>query len=217
MSIVQDSVTDLVKQLCVFYTNDRKRAFLKQPPLSKAAIQKQLKKKAYETIFAYLVGPIRWQRQISNQTNPVEDERVHILSYALDLRCRRRYDDANRLEELLENLVPFGNPDVSDDKKDRLMANRCRSVSYRYRSRSYRCQSGIAAGADNLAAGAGSLPELMISLPAGSLLERALNRLRSGTAAGAISLARIRSEFRASSLDCRSSLAARFSAESPFR
>ncbi|XP_033725469.1 gamma-tubulin complex component 6-like [Pecten maximus] len=118
MSTLEDSVTALIKQLCVLHTHDQKRAFLKQPTLSKAEIQKRLKRKAYETIFAYLVGPIRWQWQISSLNNHVEDERVHVLSYAYDLRCKRQYDDANRLEELLENLVNIGNADVSNDSKE---------------------------------------------------------------------------------------------------
>ncbi|XP_060071739.1 gamma-tubulin complex component 6-like [Ylistrum balloti] len=118
MSTLEDSVTALIKQLCVLHTNGPRRAFLKQPTLSKSEIQKRLKKKAYETIFAYLVGPIRWQRQISVQNTHLEDERVHILSYAFDLRCRRHYDDANRLEELLENLVDISNVNVDEHIKE---------------------------------------------------------------------------------------------------
>lgn len=44
---------------------------------------------------------------------------MQILGYALDLRRRRQFDDANRLEELLENLVDLTNDGVNNERKGR--------------------------------------------------------------------------------------------------
>jgi len=60
MSAFEDSITSLIQELCQFHISDKRRAFLTQPVKSKFTIQNQLKKKAYDTIFGYLNGPVKY-------------------------------------------------------------------------------------------------------------------------------------------------------------
>ncbi|XP_023933311.1 gamma-tubulin complex component 6-like [Lingula anatina] len=100
----------LANQLCDTYCRDGRKAFLVQPRLSKATLKRRLRKKFYETLFKHQKGPHRSPLTGSGPLNPDLTpceltcvEQVYV--YAYNLRCQRKFDQANRLEDLVKKLL----------------------------------------------------------------------------------------------------------------
>ncbi|XP_071082841.1 gamma-tubulin complex component 6-like [Haliotis cracherodii] len=102
--VFSDSVDVLLTQLCKHHLQDtQKRAYIVQPQTSRDVQCKRLKRKAYNTLFEFLKG--RGRYSCISPSDPVKKEIDGILIYAYHLRCNRFFDEANRLEALLDTLL----------------------------------------------------------------------------------------------------------------
>ncbi|XP_041349185.1 gamma-tubulin complex component 6-like [Gigantopelta aegis] len=114
--VFNDSVVDLINKLCKLHLLDKeRRAYLVQPRYTTDQACLRLKKKAYDTLFENLKGKQRKSQASSENSLPVPKDVDGILTHSYHLRCCRRYDDADRLEQLLNRLG-----DTCDNTSDSL-------------------------------------------------------------------------------------------------
>ncbi|KAK6180241.1 hypothetical protein SNE40_012430 [Patella caerulea] len=98
----QGSVIGLFNDLCKLHLRHKPRAYLVQPQSSKEHDYNSFRRKLYNTLFDCLKD-MKGKQKLRNQ--PVCKEVETVLCYAFNLRLQRRFDDASRLEQLLEKVL----------------------------------------------------------------------------------------------------------------
>ncbi|KAL5007399.1 hypothetical protein ScPMuIL_016205 [Solemya velum] len=101
----EESVIGLFSHLCELQLQSRSRAYLIQPKHDKLYWRKKFHRKLYDTLFGYLKGPQRCKKIAQKKKGEIS-EVVDILSFVFNLRTRRKFDEAARLEQILGNLMP---------------------------------------------------------------------------------------------------------------
>ncbi|KAL4226032.1 Gamma-tubulin complex component 6 [Mactra antiquata] len=96
------SITGEFGKLCEYFTPERKRAVLGRPPQSRKFIRSVLKRKLYSSLFTFYKNRKR-DHGFTKEYN-VEDIKSEYSWLILCLRKQRRFDDANRLETILQSL-----------------------------------------------------------------------------------------------------------------
>ena len=107
------SVGTLLQQLIRCLTKATHRPHHLQPDLTDRDAQHQhLKKKAFETLFKHLNGPLSKKYTLENEEHKGSvRSKERLLQVVFELRRKRKFDEGHRLEQLISTL-----PDLEDGK-----------------------------------------------------------------------------------------------------
>ena len=107
------SVGTLLQQLIRCLTKTSRKPHHLEPDLTDRDAQHQrLKRKAFETLFKHLNGPLskKYTLEDEEQKGSVRSKE-QLLQVVFELRRRRKFDEGHRLEQLIDSL-----PDLEDGK-----------------------------------------------------------------------------------------------------
>ncbi|XP_059159855.1 gamma-tubulin complex component 6-like isoform X3 [Physella acuta] len=102
----ETSVLELISRLCNLHIGPAQRAYRQQPTISRSDSKKRLKILAFNALFSYL-----FDKKVDDKT--VCDHEVEtILLEFYKLRLQRKYDEADRLESLFNQLQLEDNTEI---------------------------------------------------------------------------------------------------------
>ncbi|GFN97087.1 gamma-tubulin complex component [Plakobranchus ocellatus] len=102
------SITECFNQLCETHLGPVYRAHRVQPAITRSDAVKRLKRKAYDALFSSLQNGAKYAESCSVWSSP---EMEGVLMEVDRLRSQGRHADADRLEELLDNVTKRGKHD----------------------------------------------------------------------------------------------------------
>ena len=107
------SVGTLLQQLIRCLTKASHRPHHLEPDLTdRDAQHQQLKRKAFETLFKHLNGPLSKKYTLENEEHKSSvRSKERLLQVVFELRRKRKFDEGHRLEQLISTL-----PDLEDGK-----------------------------------------------------------------------------------------------------
>ncbi|KAL8594717.1 hypothetical protein ACOMHN_051663 [Nucella lapillus] len=103
MSVQSESVVELFGKLCDLHLGETKRSHLVQPKVERDVQFNHLRRNAFDTLFTFLKSPESKQSGVG--VGGVKVELDSILQKVYELRVTRRFQDADRLEQLLEEYL----------------------------------------------------------------------------------------------------------------
>ncbi|CAL1527089.1 unnamed protein product [Lymnaea stagnalis] len=102
----ETSVLTLFDCLCSYHLGPTQRAYRSQPTLSRTEAQKKLKRRVFDTLFTFLKDK---SLKVDKENGPYCNVMKQILIEIFKLRTERKYEDADRLEELFNRLYKGDN------------------------------------------------------------------------------------------------------------
>ncbi|XP_070192962.1 gamma-tubulin complex component 6-like [Littorina saxatilis] len=103
MSVQSDSIVGLFSKLCDLHLGEKKRCHLTQPKVQRDVHFQHLRRKAFDALFSFLKSPESKENGVG--TGIIRAEVDQVLQAVYHLRLQRRFEDADRLELLLEQLL----------------------------------------------------------------------------------------------------------------